>query len=539
MSSSWMQRAGDFFGALKAKTENTALVALLHQHDRVTKVVPIAEAHVPCIKLTVDGVDIDLTFANVLDNPCRLCSLPSGAATPEMRLPQQLQDEVWNADPGAIIDDNIMMTLQHDRQALRSVNGVLATHAILDAVSSAPHMFRGVALQVKQWAKARGIYGSAYGFLGGISWSLLVAKVCSEHPELPQSSLLRLFFQTWAKWQWSQPVELVQRTVKGGEFTFTLDAEVWDARKSSAPMVILTPVYPSMNTSHSVSRTALRVLVAEFHRGAELYRCNPQALDCDNDGEQISMFSTLGKDVMEEFHQKYPCCLLLNVLAASSSQQGRWVELLHASLRHLVRNLATSSLVSDAQLLPRNIRSRNASRHEMKHLHSQFLVGLGVTTVDSPAEISAFVSSTCATFTEQMRQRAISEGWDEPNMSLTWQLQNNLMITTETVDTSATGSVCETAGGGTSVQAGSTGIGGRRGNGAKRGESQNPKRGSPASKAGADHEANAGQPLAPPRAETLVDGDGGGDGAGVGWPALPVKEVVPASPKRSTRWTVK
>ncbi len=40
------------------------------------------------------------------------------------------------------------------------------------------HAFRETLQFVKLWAKNKGIYNNMMGYLGGISWAILVAKIC-------------------------------------------------------------------------------------------------------------------------------------------------------------------------------------------------------------------------------------------------------------------------------------------------------------------------------------------------------------------------
>ncbi len=43
---------------------------------------------------------------------------------------------------------------------------------------------------IKVWAKNKGISSNSMGFLGGISWAILVAKICQIFPNHKPSKLL-------------------------------------------------------------------------------------------------------------------------------------------------------------------------------------------------------------------------------------------------------------------------------------------------------------------------------------------------------------
>ncbi len=41
------------------------------------------------------------------------------------------------------------------------------------------------------------------GYLGGVSWAMLVARVCQLYPNAAPSSLVQKFFLVFSKWKWS------------------------------------------------------------------------------------------------------------------------------------------------------------------------------------------------------------------------------------------------------------------------------------------------------------------------------------------------
>ena len=151
-----------------------------------------------------------------------------------------------------------------DVKCVKSLNGCRVTDEILRQVSfhnlllhfqvtflQVPNVnnFRLTLRSIKLWAKKHGIYSNVMGFLGGVSWAMLVARVCQLYPNAAPSTLLQVFsrnihslsinqsfrqkfFLVFLKWQWPQPVLLKKPEDLG------LGQPVWDPR--SAPFFVLS-----------------------------------------------------------------------------------------------------------------------------------------------------------------------------------------------------------------------------------------------------------------------------------------------------------
>ncbi|GAY56407.1 hypothetical protein CUMW_171700 [Citrus unshiu] len=103
------------------------------------------------------------------------------------------------------------------------------------------------------------------GFLGGVNWALLVARVCQLYPNAIPSMLVSRFFRVYTMWRWPNPVMLC--ATEEAELGFS----VWDPRKNrhdkTHHMPIITPAYPCMNSSYNVSTSTLRVMMDQFQYG--------------------------------------------------------------------------------------------------------------------------------------------------------------------------------------------------------------------------------------------------------------------------------
>jgi poly(A) polymerase len=157
-----VRRDKHFFG-----TDPWCLETILRQTPGVTEVGPVPEAFVPLLTIRYHGIEMDLLYAQLT----QLVTIPE--------------------DMDVAASSSVLRGC--DEQSIRSLNGCRVTDKILRSVHD-KETFRTTLKAVKYWAERRNVYANVLGYLGGVNWAILVAKVCQWYPRLPPSALLARFF---------------------------------------------------------------------------------------------------------------------------------------------------------------------------------------------------------------------------------------------------------------------------------------------------------------------------------------------------------
>ncbi|CAM8924527.1 unnamed protein product [Rhodiola kirilowii] len=278
------ERDVDFFGELKR---------MLLDMPEVTELHPVPDAHVPVMKFKFSGISIDLLYAKLA----------------LWVIPEDLD----------ISQDSILQNT--DDQTVRSLNGCRVTDKILSLVPNI-QSFRTTLRCMRLWAKRRGVYSNVAGFLGGINWALLVARICQLFPNALPNMLVSRFFKVYAKWKWPNPVLLC--AIEEGSLGFP----VWDPRRHPRDrfhlMPIITPAYPCMNSSYNVSSSTLRIMTEELERANEI---------CESmEGDTMNWEAILEP---YQFFEAYKNYLQTDICAANDDDLRNWKGWVESRLRQL------------------------------------------------------------------------------------------------------------------------------------------------------------------------------------------------------------
>ncbi|XP_028164979.1 poly(A) polymerase type 3-like isoform X3 [Ostrinia furnacalis] len=283
---------------------------LLKQQPQVKDLRAVEDAFVPVIKMNFDGIEIDLLFARLA-----LKEIP---------------------DSFDLRDDMLLKNL--DQKCVRSLNGCRVTDEILRLVPNINN-FRLTLRAIKLWAKRHGIYSNTLGYLGGVSWAMLVARTCQLYPNALPATLVHKFFLVFSQWKWPQPVLLKQPDA------VNLGFPVWDPRVNVADrfhlMPIITPAYPQQNSTFNVSASTRTVIMEEFRLGLAIT-------------DEI-MLNKCGWERLFEapnFFSRYKHFIVLLAAAASSDDQLQWCGLIESKIRHLITTLERNQHITIAHVNP-------------------------------------------------------------------------------------------------------------------------------------------------------------------------------------------
>lgn len=282
------------------------LVNILKKEKEVSELHDVKDAYVPVIKMKYCGIQIDLLFA---------------------RLSFKSIDENMNS----LKDDSILKNC--DKESILSLNGCRVTDQILSLVPNAEN-FRLTLRAMKLWARKRGVYSNVMGYLGGVSWAILVAKICQMFPKLKPSKLIKKFFEVYSNWDWAkEPVCLneVKRDVG-----FSCAIPVWTADDISKSCIsIITPAFPAMNSTYNVSETTKRILMNEFEffKKFTAIITYSKAINCRTNFTWRDFFNEI------DFFSYYSCYLQIDILSKNEEDHKKWQGFVESRLRFLIKFL--------------------------------------------------------------------------------------------------------------------------------------------------------------------------------------------------------
>ncbi|XP_018411083.1 PREDICTED: poly(A) polymerase gamma [Nanorana parkeri] len=340
-----------------------SFVEKLKLQDGIRNVRAVEDAFVPVIKFDFLKIEIDLVFARL----------------PLQCIPDNME----------LRDDSRLKNL--DIRCIRSLNGCRVTDEILHLVPNRNN-FRITLRAVKLWAKKRGIYSNILGFLGGVSWAMLVARTCQLYPNAAASTLVHKFFLVFSKWEWPNPVLL-----KHPEDS-NLNLPVWDPRVNPADrfhlMPIITPAYPQQNSTFNTSTSTRAVMMEEFRHGLTItYEI------LQGKADWMKLFEP------PNFFQKYKHYIVLIATTSSEEHHLEWFGLVESKIRVLVGNLERNEFITLAHVSPQSFPGNRELCKDNENMSMWFL-GIIFKKVENADSVNIDLTQDIQLFTDTVYRQA-------------------------------------------------------------------------------------------------------------------------------------
>ncbi|ORE22519.1 Poly(A) polymerase [Rhizopus microsporus] len=287
------------YGSYRLGVNATVMLELLKTHEHITDITAVTNAYVPLIKFKFNDIPIDFICARLNVD----------------QIPEDID----------LKDSNLLRNL--DALSVRSLNGTRVADDILDLVPNVD-TFRTVLRCIKLWATRKAIYSNVLGFLGGVAWAILVARICQLYPNASASTVIDKFFHILITWPWPSPVLL--KAVEDGPIVPTI--KPWNPKLNPVDrchrMPIITPSYPSMCATHNVTPSTQRIIIGELKQAAEMV-------------EKIIAGSATWSQLFQphRFFEMYHQYLQITVIADDYNLQLKWAGLVEARIRQFVIKL--------------------------------------------------------------------------------------------------------------------------------------------------------------------------------------------------------
>eukprot|EP00596_Hydrurales_sp_CCMP1899_P000116 CAMPEP_0119036968 /NCGR_PEP_ID=MMETSP1177-20130426/5024_1 /TAXON_ID=2985 /ORGANISM="Ochromonas sp, Strain CCMP1899" /LENGTH=774 /DNA_ID=CAMNT_0006997563 /DNA_START=278 /DNA_END=2599 /DNA_ORIENTATION=- len=291
----------------------SSFCSMMKNRDDVHMLSSIRDAYTPVVKFNISGQAIDMIFVG-------LC-----VSFVEVDID--------------ILSSRYLRGL--DEQGIRSLNGVRVAEWICRLVPNFPSFCTTLRF-IKHWARQRGLYSNVLGFLGGVNYAILVAFVCQRYPNACSATLVQKFFIMYEQWRWPNPVMLTGIEDIPPLETFGRFLPVWNAKNNPKDaahlMPIITPAFPSMNSSYNVGLPQFRLIQEEIQRGKMIFQNNKSFSDS-------FPWHTLCSSTLCDFFRKVPRYIQVDIFAGNAGDQKNWFGWCESRLRMLILSLEQPPMI--------------------------------------------------------------------------------------------------------------------------------------------------------------------------------------------------
>ncbi|EGR27268.1 nuclear poly polymerase npap nucleotidyltransferase protein binding, putative [Ichthyophthirius multifiliis] len=282
------------------------LFHILSQKKEVEDIFSIQHTSVPLIKMRYFGIPFDISFS------------------------KQSQSQ-FKSD----LDIKSIQILQGmDEKSIRALNGYRVAEWFNQNIKN-KDTFKKALKCIKLWAQNRCIYSNILGYLNGIAWSILVAKICQLYPNYFVYGIIERFFFLYSRWKWHDmavQIEYIQEDI----YNQMICGNQWvPENKGISNMMIITPCFPCINCAYNVTESTLRVIQEQFQYG---YRILDEIQKNQSHYDYQDLFKPF------EFFKRYNAFLQIRILAKNKNEYFQWKGHVEINLRKLTKIIENGKL---------------------------------------------------------------------------------------------------------------------------------------------------------------------------------------------------
>ena len=225
---------------------------------------------------------------------------------------------------------------------------------------------------------------------------MAVARVCQLYPNFSAKQIVERFFYTFSSWSWEehgpvvlchpQEVKIPPSLIRSGGVAVLSQFKDWNPQKYSSDrfqvMPVITPIFPSHNTTYNVTESQKLVMMDEIRRGKDIVQLMHL-------GQGSVGFSDLCLPL--NFWSLFSNFLELEISATNDDIFSKFKGLVESRMRALIRCIEQA----DRRILPRP----HPDFFVKSATSGSFFIGLKISSsddasIDLKSAVSQFISDT-------------------------------------------------------------------------------------------------------------------------------------------------